>query len=440
MSDRKIPVWYLFAANAYLICRRLDQRIEFGFKALQNAANSAATTIHEEAKLRGQANAMGREQKSDEFLDFITYDLRNWALDDSSSAYEDNLSDQKTAVRRAAFLAINPIFCGLLLLRIRILLHDEGVGVANEWSTIHHAGYLYSAMRQEKLLSTALGSNGSAAVDHKWTDMGFVIKLYGDTRFFYGERPRGPEEYFKQISLTLGYSVTNFASHRRKSQAQHSKQPKVLDRLAPVSLMFRELVVSPNARRYFNLIDIQKILEKARLCSDANESEALADTATGEDASLEYVPKHADDRANTQKLSRGQAYKDFDCTPVQLLTELRTAIHSERIELAFDFLRFHRSCRTLLLDITRELKPELEAAGARGMYEQCELHLPITVGYIFITATDVGHLPGLSRAKTWPKNSLLAMLKAARVVQEEISKTGDVEVKALEEGGLEVDV
>lgn len=441
ISDRKIPVWYLFAANAYLICRHLDQNVEFGLKTLQSAANSAATTIHDEATFRGHADAMGREQKSDEFLNLVTCDLRDWALEDPSSAYEDDLPHQTTISKRTAFLSINPILCGLLLLRIRIVIHDESIGVANEWSTIQQAGYLYSAMQKEKLLKHTLAPNEPAAVNLRWTDMEFVIALYGDTRFFYGARPRSPEEYFKQFSMALGYSATNFAIHRRKSLAQQSKQPKTLDRLAPVSLMFRERLVGKNARRNFDLADIQKILESVRSCSELEGLGALADMTTGEITSLEDIPKQsADRRVNTPKLSRRQAEKEQNYTPVQLLTGLRTALHSERIELAFDFLRFHRVCRTLLLDVTRELKPELEEAGARGMYEQCELHLPITVGYIFITATDIGHLPGMERAKSWPRNSLAAMRKAARIVQEEIVKGGDLEVKALREWGWEVDI
>ncbi|KAE9971728.1 hypothetical protein BLS_004332 [Venturia inaequalis] len=441
ISDRKIPVWYLFAAKAYLVCRSLDQNIEFGLNALRSAANSAAKTIREEAIFRGHADAMGREQKSDEFLDLVTCDLRDWALEDPSSAYEDDLPDQKTISHRAAFLRINPILCGLVLLRIRIVLHDEGIGVANEWSTIQHAGYLYSAIQQRKRPRKAPLPNGTAAVDQKWTDMEFVIKLYGDTRFFYGARPRSPEEYFKQFFLTLGYSATNFASHRRKSQAQQSKHPKTLERLAPVSLMFRELVVGKNARTNFNLFDIQKVLEKVRSCSKLNESEASVETATGKNVSLDDASRQfTDEGVNTGEPSFKQANKEHSYTPVQLLTDLRTSLHSERIELAFNFLRFHRSCRTLLLNITRELKPELEEAGARGMYEQCELHLPITVGYIFITASDVGHLPGLDRAQAWPRNSLVAMRKAAMVVFEEIVRAGDVEVEALRGLGWEGDV
>lgn len=421
ISDRKIPVWYLFAANAYLICRRLDESIEYGLQTLQSVAKIVAATIHEEAKFRGVADAMGRDQKPDDFLDLVACDLRDWTLEDPSSEYEDDLPDEKTISRRAAFLSINPIICGLLLLRIRIILHDESVGVANEWSTIQYAGHLYSAMQEEELLVRASVPNDPAAVNHKWTDMDFVIKLYDDIRFFYGARPRNPEEYFKQFSLILGYSATNFASHRRKFRAQRSKEPKTLDRLAPVSLMFRDCVVGTNARMNFDLADIQKVMAKVRSCGNSDEI-----------AWPDNVPsKFADKNHNLEKFSRRRADKEHGYTPVQLLTELRAALHSERIELAFDFLRFHRFCRTLLLNITRELKPELEEAGATGMYELCELHLPITVGYILITIADVGHLPGLDRAKTWPKNSLIAMRKAARVVQEEIAKAGDLEVMAL---------
>lgn len=240
ISDRKIPIWYLFAVSAYLICRRLDESIEFGPQTLQSVAKTATATIHEEATFRGHANAMGRDQKPDEFLNLVTCDLRDWALEDPSSEYEDDLPDQTIISKRSAFLSINPALCGLLLPRIRIVLHDESVGVANEWSTIQNAGHLYSAMQQEKLLMKAPVPPEPAAAHYKWTDMEFMIKLYSDRRFFYGARPRNPEEYFKQFSLTLDYSATNFASHRRTSQAQLSTQPKTLDRLAPVSLMFRE--------------------------------------------------------------------------------------------------------------------------------------------------------------------------------------------------------
>jgi hypothetical protein len=125
---------------------------------------------------------------------------------------------------------------------------------------------------------------------------------------------------------------------------------------------------------------------------------------------------------------------------VQLLSNLRTALQSEVIELTFDWLAFHRTCRTLLLNITRELKPELEVAGAKGMYHECEVRLPITVGYIFVTATDATHLPGMDRAKTWPKWSLHALTKASQVVKEEIKEHGDVQVRRLREAWrLEVD-
>lgn len=182
-------------------------------------------------------------------------------------------------------------------------------------------------------------------------------------------------------------------------------------------------------------------MAKVGSCSITKEIEASAETTIDRIARPGNVlGRLADDKANSLRSSRRQADKEHGYTPVQILTELRATLNSECIELAFDFLRFHRFCRKLLLNITQELKPELEEAGARGMYEQCELHLPITVGYIFMTAADVGHLPGLDRAKTWPRNSLVAMRKAARVMHEEITRAGDLEVEALREWGWEVDI
>jgi hypothetical protein len=96
----------------------------------------------------------------------------------------------------------HPVFCGLMAYSLKIVYLEVGVAFVNAWGSLFYTYHLYNAVRQEKLLTK------------EWKDMEVVFGLQG--HIFVGDRPKNPEEYLKQFTLSLGYSATAFAKNRRK--------------------------------------------------------------------------------------------------------------------------------------------------------------------------------------------------------------------------------
>jgi hypothetical protein len=230
------------------------------------------------------------------------------------------------------FLARNPILCGLMTFRFKLILHKAGIAIVNACGTVLFAGHLYNAVQQEGLLHQDVAS---------WTDMEMAIKYHGENGFFFGDRPKCAEDYYKQNCLLVGHSASNFAKNRRNIPMKISSKGRVkaFRTSAPVSFMFADRVLDAASRTNFTLEEVEKIINKARTVSQ--ESATNADHATPYQFPSDHITQS---KPGLAKKLRKQWEKHHNCTPVQLLSTLQTALQDEVPELFFDYLLLHRNC------------------------------------------------------------------------------------------------
>ena len=85
--------------------------------------------------------------------------------------------------------------------------------------------HLYNAVLQQRLLSK------------RWTDMETMISIQTAEAFFVGAPPQAPENYLKNLRLSIGESAADFARHRRqKVKLRKARVAKGVEQIALVSL------------------------------------------------------------------------------------------------------------------------------------------------------------------------------------------------------------
>ncbi|RDI84382.1 hypothetical protein Vi05172_g5646 [Venturia inaequalis] len=359
-SNRRPTLWMLFAAKVYLVSRHvLEGDVGRGCQDLHKAGLAMSWTIREHIQFHEcRKISYWKETNMKSAIDMMTT-IRSWATS-AGEAKNKLYSGEKTikivaAIAKENHLANNPMMCGLLLYRFRVMLQNCGLGLVNASLSVVYAVHLYHAVKQEQLLHQDINYHETA----EWADLEMIMTLQGDKTFFLGERPKTPEGYFKQSILSMGSSAVNYAKNRRNIRPVLSnKGQKKLLALTPVMDMFSERLLTETPRLNVGPDDVERILSKA---------------------------KSVDHNGTTRK--RDQCH-----TPVQLLDSLRTALQAEVLELTFDYLGLHRTCYTLFEDIAKDLKPDLMRTH-REDYLTCPA-LPCLVGLVFEAAAKPKQFPG----------------------------------------------
>ena len=139
-----IPLWFVFAHRIYLdIYRILREQIDRGLKELRVAKSS-----------EGHAEELFREEFVEEDAFFKM----------KEQIYCEPLTGRLD--RPYHLLSQHPLWCGTLLLDIRIRLQDAGIPMVNGWGSILRGAHLYNATRKERYLPTA------------WVDMKALVAIH----------------------------------------------------------------------------------------------------------------------------------------------------------------------------------------------------------------------------------------------------------------------
>lgn len=93
--------------------------------------------------------------------------------------------------------------CGLLIHRLWLAVHWDGINILNIWGAVLAAGHLYNAVRQEQ---AKLGEDGLSITD--WPEMDTMMKLQGPNSWFYDANlPKTPEDYHRQWSRQVDFQL-----------------------------------------------------------------------------------------------------------------------------------------------------------------------------------------------------------------------------------------
>ncbi|KAM0258485.1 hypothetical protein ACHAQJ_003824 [Trichoderma viride] len=149
------------------------------------------------------------------------------------------------------FLRRNPLHCGLLIHNMRANLHSSGGPYAATPGALLGVTQLYHALRQEKLL-------GDNVV---WEDLETLWQMQGNPSFFVGDLPTTREAYFKNYCLSIGTSVTNWASDKRKGKLKiNAANRRNLKFMGYLSLSTNHRLEHPRARQPWSSAALEDIL------------------------------------------------------------------------------------------------------------------------------------------------------------------------------------
>ncbi|VBB71373.1 Putative protein of unknown function [Podospora comata] len=162
------------------------------------------------------------------------YDVRQ---DFEALLYQEEDKQARRLVNLGEFLRgfhrSHPLHCGLFIVCVRYddLLFCQHI--EREGSSLLLPGQLYHAL-------------GTIAPSNPWVEMEFLYAVQGGkTRWFFGDIPRNPDGYWKQVDLTQGGSVVDWMAnvtgkqkmkisftHSISTIAHQAKQAKRLERHA----------------------------------------------------------------------------------------------------------------------------------------------------------------------------------------------------------------
>lgn len=259
--------------------------------------------------------------------------------------------------KKHTFLRRHPLHCGLWVHHMRCLFHTQGIHYAAVDGTILYTTQLYHALRQEQRLSS----------NQVWTDLETLQKMQGKSAAFIGDPPTTLDGYFNNLCLTMGTSITNFASNKRDTKV------KVHDNNRPI-LKFKGLTS--------RLVD-GRIEHGDRRVLD-----------------VEAIGKWIRDGAKERDTNQSR-----DETSTSPITTLAAAISSEIPSLEFDYFSMHNLCHELLLRIQIE-QEKVTGPEFTKKYMRKEENLAFVVGYTFSLAAgkrgvktavgvDMDHVPNM---------------------------------------------
>lgn len=307
--------------------------------------------------------------------------------------------------------------------------HKAGMVFVNNLGYVKSAGHLYNAARQKKFIVDTESSDSDC-----WTDLEFMIQLHGTKGIFYGDRPTASDQYYRQFCLAGGYSVSNFARQRRPGPAKLSGRGKILEHLAPVSQMISFMLQDRGVSGAYDLglDDVEKFLEKGR--ASTSDVQSVDGGGRSEEEVIEGMfdfcasnfPILGWKGSNSLFAALGTAGRNHtpkNLTPVELLSNLRTTLQSEVVELRFSYFELHSTARRLLLNVDAALRYDLKRKYGQS-YMILEPGSPYIVAYILGAGTDTGNWPTMyEAAKTTREISDDLLQKAGKIIAE-LTKSG----------------
>ncbi|KAH7079740.1 hypothetical protein FB567DRAFT_607183 [Paraphoma chrysanthemicola] len=362
---KHLPLWVCFATQIYIdIHNVLREKAGEPFRQLANITSHTRDNIRRNLDFHKDLSSRIWPKENDDQMRRISDELARVILGDPHRALTRRL--QRKIREPYYFFRQHPWQCGLWQYNIQIQNQVMDIGFVNACGSVMYCAHLYNAVRKENLLTTP------------WPDMDLALELRSPTDFFVSGVPDNPKDYLTRFILAAGFSAANFSSEepgRRKKDGRRSRRGRhMLKELAPVLQTFKQRYCENHPRMDLRAEDVEHILTKGKCPYTLDEDGYPVDIEAELPASIPASDKPRAPPKTQMKM-------------VSLLSILRASIHSEILELSFDYLTLHRTCWPLL----RALKaathdPLVEIFGPQ--YITRETQLPLVVGYIFMTATS----------------------------------------------------
>lgn len=198
------PMYAIFATKLFLTVHyvlRIDAVRPF--EELQATANRCVATIDGWFAFSDHKQFAIWPAENDQWLGQIKSLAQDFALEDKIGKSKVRGIPDEFQPQAFHFLKRNPVYCGLLTLRLNLLLQEGGQTVVGAWGSAMYPFHLYNACRQ------------SGGLDKEWEDAEYTYQLHTSQRVFVGAPSKNPQDYLKRFFLMLGGSVSNFARNRR---------------------------------------------------------------------------------------------------------------------------------------------------------------------------------------------------------------------------------
>ena len=275
-----------------------------------------------------------------------------------------------------------------------------------------YAGHLYNACRQENLVSKP------------WTDMEVLISLQSDRTLFIGDRPTRLEEYLKRFALSMGYSATAFAKDKRKNTVvASSKGPRGLSELGTVSKLLFGRYCNNDREVAWTRESILSIIE-TKIEDSEDEEEAQSSSTATQGTSKDRTRKTKKPKqASSGALLQAPKSARSTLSTMDFLELFTNALHTETMELTFDYFMMHRCCWSLLRSVNEACQPQLLQMYGGG-YLPHESQLPFVVGYIFMACTQTSRMADLLLPKRENIGVSSRLLETAAHVVQGMTESG----------------
>ncbi|KAJ9138152.1 Ank-repeat protein mbp1 [Pleurostoma richardsiae] len=312
-------------------------------------------------------------------------------------------------------LKYSPVLAGLMLYRFRIEHYEIGIAVASAWGSILYATHLYNALQSERLLGGM-----------HWPDIDVAQTILGESSFYVGGRPTGPDDYLKKFCLHMGVSASAFSDSkkRRKNSALASRAgPRGIKEGIPVSSMFKDRYVHETGQVDWTPEHVDDIVERSEYEIENEAEDGTTLTMEKIDDQKRLEEKRGKAELKRKKAVRKKVTEGGRVAPEQLVKALVLALQAESMEMAFPYLTLHRWCWRLLRNVKEACDPLLRELYTPAYMER-ESELPFAVGYIFLAA---------SGADGGRKDDRLMRAAAAAMLSMIDSGAGAVAIKILKE-------
>ena len=230
-DGRSIPLWLAFAAQAFLdTAHILGKEATRGFQDLMQDTTCTKASVKEIEEFHKSLRIENWPTSNDRAFDHLLEEIDDWVASDAVKAKLRKLHPSSAnLVPDHRLLMQHPLLCGLYLFYFKFMAQDIGLAFANAWGSIKYSGQLYHAAHRSK------------HVTEPWQDMEIMFALQGPENFFIGDFPKSAEEDLRRFCLSVGYSATNFAAHRRSGGGNKAspKGPQGLASLCTLGQLFQ---------------------------------------------------------------------------------------------------------------------------------------------------------------------------------------------------------
>lgn len=388
------PMYAIFATKLFLTVHHV-LRIDAvrPFEELQATAKRCVETIDDWYAFSNHKKFANWPAENDQWLGQIKALARDFALEDRIGKFKVGGIPDEFQPQAFHFLKRNPVYCGLLTLRLNLLLQEGGQTLVGAWGSAIYPLHLYNACRQ------------SVGLDREWEDAEYFYQLHTPQRVFIGAPPKAPQDYLRRFFLMLGGSVSNFARNRRHGGSnmivESKKGPRGLKTTTPAREIFQPRYVADGNAVFTagNLTALASIANKAqRIHVSLCNTEQLA-------AAITSQPQ---------------------ITPIQLLTCIQEGLAAEEMHLLFDYFDIHRRGIELLRKLKTGLHEDMvEYFGEE--YIEDDSQLPFIVGYIF----DIVHGADKAAEHLELQNHGSKILSKASDILKEFLETENTGMKGL---------